>query len=125
MKYGLFTALLACGLLLTTWSQAQEVDVDNVVVILDGSGSMRQNMSTSNVSRIAAAKQALREVINNTPQSTQIGVLAFGGNSKQWLFELGPRKDADLLTRVDKLAVGGATPLGAYVKLRADRLLQA
>ncbi len=95
---------------------AGNVYADNLVVIIDCSGSMQGQ-------KLKEAKTALREVLNSIPRSVHIGLLAFGG-SQGWQFNLGPRDDSYLNLAIDKLQADGNTPLGEYMKYGADRLLQ-
>ncbi len=51
---------------------------DVVVVVLDDSGSMKGVMGTDRgkMTRINAAKQALRTILGQLPESTQLGITA-------------------------------------------------
>ncbi|MCG2712970.1 MAG: VWA domain-containing protein [Candidatus Omnitrophica bacterium] len=89
---------------------------ENLVIVMDCSGSMEGH-------KIAQAKAALKEVLAYVPATTHIGLLSFGNNSG-WKYDLGPRNDARLIQAIDSLSPGGMTPLGQYMKIGADRLLQ-
>ncbi len=104
---------------------AQEVYVDNVVILLDASGSMNSVMSATNQRKIDAAKMAIKDVLQTIPQTTQIGLLVFGGQANGWAYELGGRDDTTLLPAIDRMSAGGGTPLGEFMKIGADRLLEA
>jgi len=98
---------------------------DNVVIVLDGSGSMREPMPGTKQPKMAAAKIALKAVLANLPASTQVGLAAFSSKPDQvWLQDLGPQKPAELNQAIDGIRAGGKTPLGRYLKLAADRLLE-
>ncbi len=105
---------------------AQEVYRDNVVILLDASGSMRKSMRSTGTQRMDAAKNALKAVLQQVPESTHIGLLVFSARNieNDWLYPLGPRDDAALLASVDLPQPGGGTPLGRYMKIAADRLLE-
>jgi uncharacterized protein YegL len=108
-------------------SALQEPDADNVVILLDASGSMKDPMSgPGRMQKMEAAKRAIAEVLGHVPQSTQAGLLVFSGSHKQndWVFPLGPRDDAKLIAALNRLGPDGGTPLGAYMKQAADRLLE-
>lgn len=111
--------------LFTLPAQAADVYTDNVVILLDGSGSMEQRMA-GGVSRMAAAKMALHSVLSGLPPSTQVGLLVFSarGVKDDWIYPLGPRDDTRLKAAIDSPQPGGGTPLGAYLKIAADRLLE-
>lgn len=114
----LVTALLSAGV------RAQGPSVDNVVIVLDASGSMNDRMG--NVRKIDAAKVALKEVLKNIPQSTQVGLLVFSAaNVKDWAYPLGPRDDQKLNAAIDLPEPKLGTPLGTFMKMGADKLLEA
>ena len=94
---------------------------DNVVVVVDASGSMGTPMG--GMDRMAVARDALKQVLGQVPESTHIGILVFprGG----WVYPLGPRIENRLNAAIDSIQSGGGTPLGAYMKRGADVLLQA
>lgn len=117
----ILSAVLASA---TLAEAAEQTPVDNIVILLDASGSMFRPIG--NVPKIDAAKAALKEVLKNTPQSAHIGLLVFSAkNVKDWAYPLGPRDDAALTAAIDLPVPEGNTPLGTYMKMAADRLLKA
>ena len=100
---------------------------DNVVIVLDASGSMKQNMRGTKIRKMNAAKDALKAVLQNVPSSTHIGLLVFSaGNLKNhWAYPLGTRDEAKLMSAIDRPKADRGTPLGEYIKIGADRLLEA
>ena len=120
----IFYTALAAITLGTAMVSAQEVYVDNVVVVLDASGSMNEMMSGTHTRRIDAAKTAIKEVLKNTPKTTQVGLLVFG-EKRRWEYPLGPRNDAKMFAAIDRVRASGGTPLGQYMKKGTDRLLKA
>ena len=100
----------------------------NVIVVLDDSGSMRQKMrtDTGRVERIQAAKEALSKVIQGLPGDAQLGILLLnnGGRGDRWLAPLGPLNPAAVLPKIAKIRADGGTPLGSQLKVAADALLQ-
>ena len=99
---------------------------DNVVIVLDASGSMSGKLKGTDLSRMEAAKGALKEVLQQITPSTRVGLLVFSAKDLKdvWVFPLGPRDDARLKTAIDRLQPGAGTPLGEYIKHGADRLLE-
>jgi len=95
---------------------------DNVVVVIDASGSMKNNMSGTGQSRMVVAKKALKEVLGQIPENTHIGILVFPDG---WVYPLGPRNDSRLIQAIDRPQARGGTPLGEFMKKGADRLLEA
>lgn len=102
---------------------AAETVPASVVILLDSSGSMSDRMPGTGHSKLTAAKGALKEVLRRMPVSTHVGLLVFGGGSDTWVYPLGPRDDSRLLAGIDGMRAEGGTPLGAYIKQAADRLL--
>jgi len=102
------------------------INDNNVVIVLDASGSMNNSMGGTTIKKLDAAKSALREVLKEVPMDTNIGLLVFSSKnaSADWLYRLGPREDTRLLMAINQLKAGGKTPLGEYIKKGADRLLE-
>ncbi|MEC9081834.1 MAG: VWA domain-containing protein [Verrucomicrobiota bacterium] len=108
---------------LAPFGQAQVEVTDNVVVVVDASGSMSTIMSGTGRDRMSVAKDALKQVLKQVPDTTHVGVLVFP--RANWVYPLGPRKESMLARSIDSIQQGGGTPLGEYMKLGADALLQA
>jgi uncharacterized protein YegL len=106
-------------------ARAQEYH-DNVVVVLDASGSMKETLAGTRLSKMGAAKNALKTVLQKVPPSTHIGLLVFStANLKdEWVYPLGPRDDTRLMQAIEGIEAAGGTPLGQFIKKGADRLLQ-
>lgn len=100
---------------------------DHVAILLDASGSMRDTMSSSSMSRMDVAKQALAKVVDRIGPNTDVGLLVFSDieGANGWLYDLGPLDRSRLLAAIDRCQASGGTPLGEFLKLAADRLLQA
>lgn len=105
---------------------ALDTDSNNVVIVLDASGSMSERMSRAGMTKMEAAKTALISVLKQVPAGTNVGLLVFSaGNLKNdWAYPLG-RLNPDRLEQAVRLPQpGGNTPLGAYIQKGADRLLE-
>ncbi len=100
---------------------------DNVVIVLDASGSMKQPMRGSGINKMKAAKNALKSVLRHLPETTHIGLLVFSASNldDDWVYPLGPQDKTRLLQAIDRPKAHSGTPLGKYIKIGADRLLQA
>ncbi|HBE70644.1 MAG TPA: hypothetical protein DDW52_21070, partial [Planctomycetaceae bacterium] len=98
----------------------------NVVIIFDDSGSMDDRMQGGE-RRIDAAKRALTSVLDSLPAETNVGVLALNSSSggSNWIIPLGPLASANWRPNVARLQAVGGTPLGEYLKVGADALLEA
>ena len=88
-------------------------DTDNIVIVLDDSGSMSG-------SKMRDAKSVLYDVLKKVPTTTNVGLLTFSG----WYYELGPKDDAKLTEAISKVRTGGGTPLSNYMKQGADALMK-
>ncbi|MFN0058184.1 MAG: vWA domain-containing protein [Planctomycetota bacterium] len=112
-------------------SEAQSAARDNIVVVLDASGSMREKMSGQSTSRMQIAQQALSEVLRTLPPTAHIGVLVFSGVEtsgesmrEHWVYPLGPIDAERLNAAIRRVKPAGNTPLGEYMKIGADELLK-
>ena len=108
-------------------SADDDIHKDNIVVILDASGSMREKFSGDQTkSKMEAAKVALLEVLSKVPDSTHIGLLVFSGANIQneWVYPLGPKDTQKLTAAIQLPQPSGNTPLGRYIRIGANRLLE-
>lgn len=125
---GLFILLLSLLILgLQICSADDDIHKDNIVVILDASGSMQDKFSGDQTkSKMEAAKAALQEVLAKVPDNTRIGVLVFSSAniSNDWVYPLGPKDTEKLIAAIDLPQPGGGTPLGKYIRIGANRLLE-
>ena len=129
MEYrALFWSAVLVALVLPCYSVpcAAQESRDHVVIILDASGSMASTMGSRRIEKMTAAKAALKEVLTKMPESTYVGLLVFSGKNvpDRWLYPLGTRDNAALVTAIDRPTPSGNTPLGEYIKIGADRLLE-
>ena len=60
-------------------------DTTNVVVVLDASGSMRQQIEGS--TKMDIAKDAIRDVIRTLPRNVRLGLRVYGHQSPQYLHD--------------------------------------
>ncbi len=119
----LSSALLAISLL-SSPASAQDFH-DNVIIVLDASGSMTEELSPG-VDKMDGAVQAIKTVVGQLPESTRVGVVVFSASNVDdgWLFELQERDDAELFRRLDGVQPNGGTPLGHFLKFGGDRMLE-
>lgn len=120
-QLGALLGAVLAGLWAAPLGQAQVQVTDNVVVVVDASGSMGAPMGGS--TRMSVAKNALKQVLDQIPDTTHVGILVFPRGN--WVYPLGPRKESMLAGAIDSIQSGGGTPLGDYMKRGADALLEA
>ena len=131
LKYLAAFLALSVSTFQSTSAQEGTTDVvdyhDNVVIVLDASGSMKQNMRGTRVKKMQAAKDALKAVIENVSPATHIGLLVFSSKNlkNDWAYPLGPQDQQALAKAIDLPIANRGTPLGEYIKIGADRLLEA
>ncbi len=117
-------SLLILGLQICS---ADDIHKDNIVVILDASGSMQDKFSGDRTkSKMEAAKAALQEVLAKVPDDTWIGLLVFSGANirNEWVYPLGEKDTQKLIAAINLPQPGGGTPLGKYIRIGANRLLE-
>lgn len=120
MKY-LLAVMLSLVMVSTGWC-----DQLNIVVVLDGSGSMGERFSKSNerITRMEAAKKALVQILSQLPANTNLGIVVFSDSHNGWLVKLGPVDKANLTKQILSVREGRGTPLGRYMKDGANALLE-
>ncbi|RDJ35055.1 MAG: VWA domain-containing protein [Crenarchaeota archaeon] len=96
----------------------------NVVIVVDDSGSMGSYMD-ANVTRIEAARTALKETVRNLPDDTRLGIITLNGywEPDKWLLPFGHLNKTDALQKIDTLVESGGTPLSETMKAGCDVLL--
>ncbi|MEN8128372.1 MAG: VWA domain-containing protein, partial [Planctomycetota bacterium] len=94
-----------------SWVFSQEVYTDNVVIVLDASGSMKEMMKGTRMVKMTAAKQALHQVLQHVPETTHIGLLVFSAANVRdpWVYPLGPRDEDKLKTAINLPRPSGGT----------------
>jgi uncharacterized protein YegL len=107
-------------------SGANADGADNIVVILDASGSMAENMPNSGRKKMDVAKEALLRVTRQVEPGTNVGLLVFSGSNKpgDWVYPLGPLDMDRFEAGLTRLSPNGGTPLGEYIRKGSDRLLE-
>ncbi len=99
---------------------------DNIVILLDNSGSMNDPMRPSNIRRIDAAKRAIIQVVRHLEGETKLGIMLLNPiRGKQlWLVPLGPLSVSTVEANLEPLQAKEGTPLGDRMREAADELLK-
>ncbi len=124
MRQALPRILLLTSLLLPTGLQAAD---QYVVVVLDDSGSMRNQMRSSRSRKMDAAKEALKTVLADVPDEAEVGVLTLNSrvDGSPWIVPLGSVDRSAIEKQIAWIRADGSTPLGAAMKAATDALLEA
>ena len=98
-----------------------------MVVILDDSGSMGDPMGRRRrPTRMDAAKEALITVLQQLPDDAHVGVATLNRRVRgqgPWIVPLGPVDFETAREAINQVRANGGTPLGEFLKLGADALL--
>ncbi|MEM0965008.1 MAG: vWA domain-containing protein [Verrucomicrobiota bacterium] len=95
---------------------------DNVVILIDGSGSMENEIGRKD--KMTAAKLALIPALDRLTPETNFGCIVFSRNANGWVYPLGPFDRKKVWDSVKGIEAGGSTPLGKHMKMAADALLE-
>lgn len=100
----------------------------NVVVVLDDSGSMSDRMRSGQAqTKMDVAKEALQTVLKDIPDDAEVGVLTLNSRAdgSNWIIPLGPVDRQSIQLQINRIRADGGTPLGAAMKVATDALLAA
>lgn len=105
---------------------AQESDVyhKNVVMVVDASGSMAGGWSGTGQTKMDVAKEAMKTVLHQLGDETQVGIVVFGRVKNRWIYPLALKNNNAIEDAIDSIQTGGGTPLGTYIKVGADALVE-
>ncbi|HMQ48272.1 MAG TPA: VWA domain-containing protein [Saprospiraceae bacterium] len=96
----------------------------NVLIVLDASGSMWGKMGNS--TKIAVARTALSDLLDQLPNDTQLGLIAYGHRQKgdcndiEWLFPFGQLDKTAVIAKVNALNPVGKTPITSSLKMALE-----
>ena len=116
--------ILAISTLTPSDANAQQ----NVVIIIDDSGSMATRMQANRrTSRMVAAREALIQVLRDVPDNARVGVLALNsrGADGNWVIPMGPLDRGAVEQRINSIQADGGTPLGAAMKVALNTLVES
>jgi len=87
----------------------------NYYLVVDGSGSMKEQSCSSNVPKLSVAKSALESFINKLPAAANIGMLVFDNNGTREILSISQNNQTMAVNAVRDLQAGGGTPLGKAI----------
>jgi uncharacterized protein YegL len=94
----------------------------NYYVVFDGSGSMLDSQCSGSQTKLAAAKDALKEFAVSVPADANLGLLAFTDGRIHELTPLAPGNRRQFAEAVQTVAASGDTPLKDAVSAGYARL---
>ncbi len=115
------TGMLICATLLSP-AFAQ----NKTMIVLDGSGSMWGRIDGK--PKLEIAREVLRDVLPRVPQSTELGLIAYGHREKgncadiEMIVPPAQATAGQITDKVDKLKFLGKTPLSAAVQFAAENM---
>ena len=118
----LLTAIGFTGLIAAPLAQADEQDV---ILVLDGSGSMWGQIEGE--AKISIARTVVGQVLDDMPDDQRLGLVAYGHNRKgdcgdiEEVVSVGTDRSA-VLSAVNGINPKGKTPLSAAVQFAAEKL---
>ena len=96
---------------------ADDLLARNIVLIFDGSGSMKDVQCSDNLRKIDAAKKAVVEWSSTVPETANLGMVAFHARSRNLVtLEMTSGARDQFMRTVNGLQPGGKTPLTMALK---------
>lgn len=92
---------------------------DNIIIVLDTSGSMGDHMRSARATRMVVAQNALVEVLSKVPDTTKVGILTFDG----WIYELDFVDRMKIEKAIRSTRPSGGTPLYQFMREGGTSLL--
>ncbi len=114
--------MLSAGLAMAQGAVAQE----RVMIVMDGSGSMWGQID--GVPKLSIARDTLRSVLPGVPETTELGLIAYGHREKgncsdiELVVPAATGTASQISDAVDNMSFLGKTPLSAAVQVAADEL---
>ena len=124
--FGLFFMLSVLFSFLAFSAHASTAQFPEVMIILDGSGSMWGKAAGE--AKISAAKKVLKELVPSLPEEVKLGLTVYGhrqkGNCDDIEIIIPPGSDDRtlLLEKVDAISPKGKTPIADSIKRVVDAL---
>mgnify|MGYP001964284656 CR=1 FL=1 len=116
-------------------ASASEATVENkAALVIDASGSMA-DADVDGGTRMDAAKQASRDLVNSLPETANLGLLAYGMRESsapdnrergcrdiETLVPVGELDKQAMITKIDEMTPSGYTPIGNALRAAAKEL---
>ncbi|MDI6641656.1 MAG: VWA domain-containing protein [Elusimicrobiota bacterium] len=124
LKVLICTFLIYSCIIEISYSQT-ETKWPNILFIFDSSGSMYGRMG--NEAKIDAAKRVLKALVEELPETVNIGLMFFGNKIKgrdciRFPIEIKRGTKQEIIDLITTLAPGGLTPLAGSLQLAGDYL---
>lgn len=94
---------------------AEDILTENLVLVLDMSGSMSERSCKSQQTKFDASLEAINRFLADVPEKTNIGFVVFENGVSKVRVPLGPNNKSNVRTILKEVRPDGGTPLGASV----------
>ncbi len=101
---------------------ASNLMAKNYYLVVDGSGSMRDEGCSNGQAKLAVAKQAISSFVNKLPSDANVGVFAFDNRGTGERLPLGQYSAAEIIDSINSIQAGGGTPLSKGIEAGNDVL---
>ena len=111
------------------YGQSQTQEPEDLVLILDGSGSMWRELNSEHM--IVSARKVLGTLVDGLPSDQQVGLIAYGHNREgdcsdiETLAPIGPLDPTSLKSSIEAINPKGKTPITDSVNRAFDLLREA
>ncbi len=109
-------------------AKAGDMNFPEVMIILDGSGSMWGTTEASHETKIKAAKDVLHQIVPSLPAEVKLGLTVYGHRQKgccddiEIMIPAGSDDRSLLLNKVDSISPKGKTPIADSIAMVVDEL---
>ena len=100
----------------------ETVDDDNIVIVLDFSGSMTEASCEGDGAKANVALAALDSFLGTVPENVNLALIAFDDQGLRQVVPMGQRNAEQVREAVFELLPGGGTPLGPALEMAIDAL---
>ncbi|MEQ9618614.1 MAG: VWA domain-containing protein [Deltaproteobacteria bacterium] len=125
----LVSALIFLGVSesITVLAQTEEEGSgSNILLILDGSGSMAGQIEGK--AKMNVAKEVMTDLINDLPDDVSVGLVVYGHRSKgdcddiEMMAEMGEIDKATLTRKIESISPRGKTPIAKSLEMAGEQL---
>jgi len=113
-----------------SWPEKSRQDIElandktarNFYLVFDGSGSMNSSKCTNGSTRIATAKNTVKQFLNFVPKDSNLGLFVFDNSGAKEVSPLQPINVELVSALIDKIKAGSNTPIGVALNEAYNQL---